>query len=80
MSELTGSTGSCSSSHDSESHLGCAQVIAEVWTLLDGECTPETREHPFRLTRLNFRPSAISHRLSVAGLAIKAFNHSPLVE
>src|SRR5437899_6875579 len=33
--------------------------------------TPETREHPFRLTRLNFRPSAISHRLTVAGLAIK---------
>jgi mycothiol system anti-sigma-R factor len=21
----------------------CAEVIAEVWTLLDGECTPETR-------------------------------------
>jgi anti-sigma factor (TIGR02949 family) len=31
---------------DSYSHggLGCAQVIAEVWTLLDGECTPESRE------------------------------------
>ncbi|MEO8815740.1 MAG: mycothiol system anti-sigma-R factor [Mycobacterium sp.] len=33
----------------SESGGGCAQVIAEVWTLLDGECTPETkarlREH-----------------------------------
>jgi mycothiol system anti-sigma-R factor len=22
----------------------CAEVIAEVWTLLDGECRPETRE------------------------------------
>ncbi len=22
----------------------CAEVIAEVWTLLDGECTPETKE------------------------------------
>jgi mycothiol system anti-sigma-R factor len=22
----------------------CAEVIAEVWTLLDGECTAETRE------------------------------------
>jgi mycothiol system anti-sigma-R factor len=22
----------------------CAEVIAEVWTLLDGECTPETRQ------------------------------------
>jgi anti-sigma factor (TIGR02949 family) len=33
-------------SDDSHSHgdLGCAEVIAEVWTLLDGECTPETRE------------------------------------
>jgi anti-sigma factor (TIGR02949 family) len=35
--------------HDSDSHgdshgPGCAQVIAEVWTLLDGECTPEARE------------------------------------
>lgn len=30
---------------DSHSHgLGCAEVIAEVWTLLDGECTPEARE------------------------------------
>ncbi|OBG43411.1 mycothiol system anti-sigma-R factor [Mycobacterium alsense] len=30
---------------DGHSHgLGCAEVIAEVWTLLDGECTPETRE------------------------------------
>ena len=26
---------------DSHSHgVGCAEVIAEVWTLLDGECTP----------------------------------------
>ena len=32
--------------HDSDSHggMGCAEVIAEVWTLLDGECTPQTRE------------------------------------
>jgi mycothiol system anti-sigma-R factor len=22
----------------------CAAVMAEVWTLLDGECTPETRD------------------------------------
>ena len=30
---------------DSHSHgLGCAEVIAEVWTLLDGECTAETRD------------------------------------
>ncbi|WP_328352588.1 mycothiol system anti-sigma-R factor [Mycobacterium sp. NBC_00419] len=25
-------------------HPECAAVIAEVWTLLDGECTSETRE------------------------------------
>jgi len=25
-------------------HPDCAAVIAEVWTLLDGECTPETRD------------------------------------
>jgi mycothiol system anti-sigma-R factor len=22
----------------------CAEVLAEVWTLLDGECSPETRD------------------------------------
>ena len=25
-------------------HPECAAVIAEVWTLLDSECTPETRD------------------------------------
>jgi mycothiol system anti-sigma-R factor len=25
-------------------HPECASVIAEVWTLLDGECTADTRE------------------------------------
>lgn len=25
-------------------HPGCAAVIAEVWTLLDGECTADSRE------------------------------------
>ena len=25
-------------------HPDCAAVIAEVWTLLDGECTAETRD------------------------------------
>ena len=24
--------------------VDCAAVMAEVWTLLDGECTPETRD------------------------------------
>jgi mycothiol system anti-sigma-R factor len=26
------------------SGVDCAAVIAEIWTLLDGECTPETKE------------------------------------
>jgi anti-sigma factor (TIGR02949 family) len=24
--------------------VGCAEVIRQVWLLLDGECTPDTRE------------------------------------
>jgi mycothiol system anti-sigma-R factor len=28
----------------SDFNLDCAQVIAEIWTLLDGECTPDARE------------------------------------
>ncbi|GAB3003339.1 mycothiol system anti-sigma-R factor [Mycobacterium bourgelatii] len=43
MSELSGPTDPCSMGDDSHDYLGCAEVIAEVWTLLDGECTPETR-------------------------------------
>jgi anti-sigma factor (TIGR02949 family) len=31
-------------SHGDSHGVGCAQVIAEVWTLLDGECTPDARE------------------------------------
>lgn len=27
-----------------ENHVDCALVVAEVWSLLDGECTDETRE------------------------------------
>ena len=30
--------------HESHAEAGCAEVIAEVWTLLDGECTEETRQ------------------------------------
>ncbi len=43
MTEFTGSphpTGS----YQPHIRADCAEVIAEVWTLLDGECTPETRE------------------------------------
>ncbi len=43
MSELSGSTPPCPND-DAHGDIGCAQVIAEVWTLLDGECTPESRE------------------------------------
>ena len=43
MSEFSGPVGSCPDD-DSHGGIGCAEVIAEVWTLLDGECTAETRE------------------------------------
>ena len=29
---------------DRDMYADCRQVIAEIWTLLDGECTPEARE------------------------------------
>jgi mycothiol system anti-sigma-R factor len=29
---------------DPRTKAECAELIAEVWTLLDGECTPETRQ------------------------------------
>src|SRR6201993_5554835 len=46
MSELSSCSSGASGSHRDHDHgsIGCAEVIAEVWTLLDGECTPETRE------------------------------------
>jgi mycothiol system anti-sigma-R factor len=43
MSEFSGKDDPCGGDPDSQV-FGCAEVIAEVWTLLDGECTPETRE------------------------------------
>lgn len=30
--------------HESAGHTDCAVVIAEVWTLLDGECTDDSRD------------------------------------
>jgi len=39
--EVSSGCGSGGADHD---HAECAAVIAEVWTLLDGECTPETRD------------------------------------
>jgi len=44
MSEFSGSADPRADDSDSHGSLGCAEVIAEVWTLLDGECTPETRQ------------------------------------
>ena len=34
----------CGPSDPAYSEVECAAVIAEVWTLLDGECTSETRD------------------------------------
>ena len=44
MSEFSGPAGPRADDSDSHGYLGCAEVIAEVWTLLDGECTPESKE------------------------------------
>jgi mycothiol system anti-sigma-R factor len=42
MSEF--SPGDASAAADPRTKAECAELIAEVWTLLDGECTPETRQ------------------------------------
>jgi mycothiol system anti-sigma-R factor len=42
MSEL--SPEGASGAADQPTKAECAELIAEVWTLLDGECTPETRK------------------------------------
>ncbi|RFD26759.1 mycothiol system anti-sigma-R factor [Mycobacterium uberis] len=39
--------------------VGCAEVIAEIWTLLDGECTAETRERLYR--HLEACPGCLKH-------------------
>jgi anti-sigma factor (TIGR02949 family) len=44
MSEFSGRPGDPCPNDHSHGDVGCAEVIAEVWTLLDGECTPEARE------------------------------------
>lgn len=43
MTELSDGSGP-GSVDDARESVDCAEVIAEVWTLLDGECTAETRE------------------------------------
>ncbi|MCA2245738.1 MULTISPECIES: mycothiol system anti-sigma-R factor [Mycobacterium] len=47
MSEFAGQGGaSPEACPNDESHgsVGCAEVIRQVWLLLDGECGPDTRE------------------------------------
>ncbi|WP_414687863.1 mycothiol system anti-sigma-R factor [Mycobacterium sp.] len=34
----------CGPGHPEYDEVECAAVVAEVWTLLDGECTAETRD------------------------------------
>ncbi|MGH3967540.1 MAG: mycothiol system anti-sigma-R factor [Mycobacterium sp.] len=43
MTEFSCGSGS-GDANDVRATAGCAEVIAEVWTLLDGECTADTRE------------------------------------
>lgn len=59
MSEFSGPSGSCPDGSESLEYYGCAEVIAEVWTLLDGECTPETRQKLRR--HLEACPGCLKH-------------------
>ncbi|AKN17915.1 anti-sigma factor [Mycobacterium haemophilum DSM 44634] len=59
MSEFSGPDGPGVEDSDSHGSVGCAEVIAEIWTLLDGECTAEIRE---RLRRhLEACPGCLKH-------------------
>jgi anti-sigma factor (TIGR02949 family) len=42
VTELSGGSGA-DATGDDRGKADCAEVIADVWTLLDGECTAETR-------------------------------------
>jgi mycothiol system anti-sigma-R factor len=46
VTEFSSASGPGDSSAGADPRLKaeCAEVIAEVWTLLDGECTPEIRQ------------------------------------
>lgn len=44
MSEFSRPADACPDSDDVYHHVGCAEVIAEIWTLLDGECTFEIHQ------------------------------------
>jgi anti-sigma factor (TIGR02949 family) len=43
MSEFGGPGEPCPNDH-SHGDVGCAEVIRQVWELLDGECSPDIRE------------------------------------
>lgn len=43
MTEFSGGS-AVGGADDARAKADCAEVIAEVWTLLDGECTAETRQ------------------------------------
>ncbi|OBJ50128.1 mycothiol system anti-sigma-R factor [Mycobacterium sp. 1423905.2] len=58
MSEFSGPSDTCAGGQ-SHAHVGCAEVIAEVWTLLDGECTPEARQKLRR--HLEACPGCLQH-------------------
>jgi anti-sigma factor (TIGR02949 family) len=61
MSEFTCGSGAAESAGAGErrAEADCAEVIAEVWTLLDGECTQETR-HKLR-QHLEECPECLRH-------------------
>ncbi|MCV7383776.1 mycothiol system anti-sigma-R factor [Mycolicibacter longobardus] len=40
---MTDHSHECATPEPDEAGADCSQVIAEVWTLLDGECTAETK-------------------------------------
>ncbi|MBW0017662.1 MAG: mycothiol system anti-sigma-R factor [Mycobacterium sp.] len=44
MNEFSCSANPGGDSHEAHAYIDCTQVISEVWTLLDGECTPEAKE------------------------------------
>ena len=44
MSEFSSTSEPESGAEPMQIKAECAEVIAEVWSLLDGECTPETQD------------------------------------
>lgn len=59
MTESPGSTDPRPADDGHTHGVSCAQVIAEVWTLLDGECTPQAREQ--LLAHLELCPGCFEH-------------------